>query len=66
LNTAYPEGAPVTVRFDPSILKFPPSKVPLRNKNFRSFACTPYKWDAVNFKYTLSGPAHPCKYEPPK
>ena len=27
---------------------------------------SPYKWDAVNFKYTPSGPAHPCKYEPPK
>ncbi len=32
----------------------------------KSFTCTPYKWDAVNFKYTPSGPTHPCKYEPPK
>jgi hypothetical protein len=32
----------------------------------KSLTCTPYKWDAVNFKYTPSGPAHPCKYEPPK
>jgi hypothetical protein len=32
----------------------------------KSFTCTPYKWDAANFKYTPSGPAHPCKYEPPK
>ena len=32
----------------------------------KSLTCTPYKWDAVNFKYAPSGPAHPCKYEPPK
>jgi len=32
----------------------------------KSLTCTPYKWDAANFKYTPSGPAHPCKYEPPK
>jgi hypothetical protein len=32
----------------------------------KSLTCTPYKWDAVNFKYTPSGPAHHCKYEPPK
>ncbi len=32
----------------------------------KSLTCTPYKWDAVNFKYMPSGPAHPCKYEPPK
>jgi hypothetical protein len=35
-------------------------------RNSKPPACTPYKWDAVNFKYTPSGPAHPCKYEPPK
>jgi hypothetical protein len=36
------------------------------DNTLRSLTCTPYKWDAVNFKYTPSGPAHPCKYEPPK
>lgn len=35
-------------------------------RTVKSTTCTPYKWDAVNFKYTPSGPAHPCKYEPPK
>jgi hypothetical protein len=35
-------------------------------RTIKTTTCTPYKWDAVNFKYTPSGPAHPCKYEPPK
>jgi len=33
---------------------------------FKSVSCTPYKWDAASFKYVRSGPARPCKHEPPK
>lgn len=31
----------------------------------KSFACTPYKWDAAKFTYAPSGGPHHCKYEPP-